>query len=98
MTSTTQIDQLSEVAILARVLAMKMGLYLFPWLYLLNREFSDSDKARMHVLAVRNQEDALSADELEELDAYAKAGTMLSILKSRARRALGIKLQKRTPS
>jgi hypothetical protein len=37
---------------------------------------------------VRNQDDALSPAEKEELFAYAKAGTLLSILKSRARRVL----------
>jgi hypothetical protein len=52
----------------------------------------------MHDLAVRNQEDALSPAEAEELVAYAKAGTLLSLLQSKARRALGIKAKKRTLS
>lgn len=42
--------------------------------------FSAADKARMHDLAVRNQTDGLSASEKDELLAYAKAGTLLSIL------------------
>jgi len=97
MPSTTQVDQLSEIEILARVLGNGKGtLPVSMARYILNREFSETDKIRMHDLAVRNQDDALSADELDELDAYAKAGTMLSILKSKARRVLGIKLQKRT--
>jgi hypothetical protein len=66
--------------------------------YVLNLGFSDRDKARMHDLAVRNQADALSPAEKEELFAYAKAGSLLSILKSRARRALKIKPGKRTTS
>jgi hypothetical protein len=41
----------------------------------------------MHDLAVRNQNDELSAAEKEELFAYGKAGTVLSILKSKARRS-----------
>lgn len=45
----------------------------------------------MHDLAVRNQEDALSAAEKEELLALVKAGDLLAILKSKARRTLGIK-------
>jgi hypothetical protein len=45
----------------------------------------------MHDLAVRNQEDALTPAEKEELFAYAKAGALLSILKSRARRSLRTK-------
>ena len=52
----------------------------------------------MHDLAVRNQQDALSAAEKEELLAYAKAGTLLSILKSKARRALKLKPKKQTTS
>ena len=39
------------------------------------------------------RKDALSAAEKEELFAFAKAGTLLSILKSKARRTLGIKLE-----
>jgi hypothetical protein len=87
----------SEVAILARVFENDEG-RLPPDLarYLLSRGFNERDKARMHDLAVRNQNDALSPAEKEELFAYAKAGTLLSILKSRARRALRIKPRKRT--
>jgi hypothetical protein len=42
----------------------------------------------MHDLAVRNQSGALSAAEKEELLGYAKAGCLLGILHSKARRAL----------
>lgn len=54
-------------------------------------DFSEQDKARMHDLAVRNQADALSHGEKEELIAFDKAGTLLSILQSKARRTLRIK-------
>ena len=93
--TTINRDSLSEVTILARVLGNEAGA-LPPQMarYILNRGFSAGDKARMHELAVRNQDDALSADEKEELLAYAKAGTMLSILKSRARRVLRMKPKK----
>ena len=60
--------------------------------------FSDRDKARMHDLAVRNQEDALDAGEKDELLAFAKAGSLLSILKSKARRSLKAKTAKRKTS
>ena len=50
----------------------------------------------MHELAVRNQQDALSKDEKDELYAYARAGTIVSILKAKARRVLKIKPKKRT--
>jgi len=79
----------SEVSILARVLGDGQG-RLSPTLarHLLTLGFSERDKARMHDLAVLNQDDALSPAEKEELLSYAKAGTLLSILKSRARRVL----------
>ena len=52
----------------------------------------------MHDLAVRNQEDALTPAEKEEMHAFGKAGDLLAILKSKARRTLGIKLKNRTDS
>ncbi|OJW15693.1 MAG: hypothetical protein BGO49_15745 [Planctomycetales bacterium 71-10] len=59
--------------------------------YFLGLEIRDRDRARMHDLAVRNQSDDLSPAEREEMFAFAKASTLLSILKSRARRSLGVK-------
>jgi hypothetical protein len=89
----------SEVNILARVLGKGEGrLPTQIARYVLNLGFSDRDKARMHDLAVRNQEDALSPAEKAELFAYAKAGSLLGILKSKARRVLGVKPKKRTTS
>ncbi len=81
-----------EVTILARVLVDERG-QLAPDLarHLLDLGFSDRDKARMHDLAVRNQDDALSVAEKEEVHAFGKAGDLLAILKSRARRTLGIR-------
>lgn len=87
----------NEITILARVLGNGHGRLPAPMArYLLNVGFTEEDKARMHDLALRNQEDALSPSEKEELLAYSKAGTLLSILKSKARRTLGVKLKKRT--
>jgi hypothetical protein len=89
----------NEVTILARVLGNDQD-HLPPQMarYLVHLGFSDRDKTRMHDLATRNQEDGLSASEKEELEAYAKAGTLLSILKSKARRVLKIKARKHTAS
>jgi hypothetical protein len=96
-TTATFQTPLSEVTILARVLGNgKDRLPKELARYLLDVGFSDGDKARMHDLAVRNQDDDLSAAEQEELQAYAKAGTVLSILKSKARRTLRIRPKKRT--
>ena len=94
-TTTNDAGQ-SEVAILARVLANDQG-QLPPDIarYILTLEFSEQDKARAHDLVVRNQDDALTPAEKEEMFAYAKAGTLLSILQSDARRALGFKPKKR---
>ncbi len=84
----------NEATILARVLSNEDG-QLSPALarHILDRGFNARDKARMHDLALRNQEDALTAAEKEELLAFTKAATLLSILKSKARRTLGIKLE-----
>ncbi len=86
-----------EVSILARVLGDDEE-ELSPQMarHLLGRGFGPRDKERMHDLAVRNQNDGLTEDEKEELVAYARTGTILSILKSKARRILKIKPKKRT--
>jgi hypothetical protein len=96
--STAQARE-SETTILARVFSEKMG-QLPPEMaqYILDLDFNDRDKARMHDLIVRNQEDALPAQEKDELFAFMNAGSMLSILQSRARRTLGVKPVKRTVS
>src|SRR5437868_1762763 len=87
----------NEIAILARIFGKERGkLPAELARYVLTLGFSDDDMARMHDLAVRNQEDALSAAEREEMFAYAKAGSLLSILKSQARRSLRIKPKKRS--
>jgi hypothetical protein len=87
------------VTILARVLGNEHGdLPATTARYYLSREFSERDKSRMHDLAVRNQDGVLSAAEKQELFAYAKAGSLLSLLKSQARRTLRIKPKKRPTS
>ncbi len=89
----------SEIQILARILGDNNGT-MPPLLarYILNREFSEGDKTRIHELVTRNQADDLSAEEKQELQAYAKAGTLLSILKANARRTLRMKSGKRVSS
>jgi hypothetical protein len=81
----------NEVTILARVLGNENGdLPRDLARYILNAGFSERDKARMHELAVRNQDDALTPAEKEEMHAFGRAGDLLSILKSKARRTLGV--------
>src|SRR4051812_6500331 len=95
--STTQAGE-TEITILARVLRDERGQFSHDLArYILDLGFSERDKARMHDLAVRNQEDGLSPAEREELFAFGKAGDLLSILKSKARRTLGVKPNQRTP-
>lgn len=66
--------------------------------YILRHEISPRDRARMHDLAARNRADALTPAERDELHGFAKASTLLSILKAKARRTLGITLDPRAAS
>jgi hypothetical protein len=66
--------------------------------YILDITISEQDKTRMHELAVRNQDDDLMPEEKEQMYAFGRAATLLSILKSKARRALGVKLKTPTVS
>lgn len=50
--------------------------------------WSAEDEARMRELTERNREGRLDAAEVKELDNYLRVGTTLSILQSRARKAL----------
>jgi hypothetical protein len=86
--STTQAIE-TEITILARILGDERGQLPHDLArYILGLGFNDREKARMHDLAVRNQDDALTPEEKEELFAFGKAGDLLSILKSKARRSL----------
>jgi hypothetical protein len=82
----------NEVTILARVFDDERELLPLDLARsIVDVEFSERDKARIHELAVRNQAGILAPEEKEELVAFAKAGTLLSILQSKARRTLKIK-------
>jgi hypothetical protein len=97
-TATTHATE-TEVTILARILGNERGkLPRDLARYILNLGFSDRDKARMHELLMRNQDDELTPAEKEEMHAFGKAGDLLAILKSKARRTLGVKPKKRTAS
>lgn len=99
MSSTTAQTGEKEVSILAGILGNgRKQLTHEIARYILDLGFSDEEKSRMHDLAVRNQKDALSSIEKEELSAFGKAGDILSILKSKARRTLGVKSKNRTVS
>src|SRR5947209_5236670 len=50
--------------------------------------FSQSDNDRMNDLAAKAREGSLTAEEQDEAEAYSRIGSLLGILKSRARQAL----------
>jgi len=77
-----------EIAILGRILSNGKGIPVGVARQLLKLDFSAEDKARMHDLALRNQDGALSDKEKQELHSYANAGCLLGILHSKARMAL----------
>jgi hypothetical protein len=89
----------NEVTILARFLTngdrpLSKGVAR----HIIGLTISDRDKARMHDLAVRNQNDELTAAEKKEMHDFGLAGDILAILKSKARRTLGVKPKRRTVS
>ncbi len=56
--------------------------------YVLTLGFNAADQARMRELADTNQQGGLSPAEHEELMGYVKAGHLLALLQSKARKAL----------
>ena len=50
--------------------------------------FRPADNDRMHTLAAKAREGTLTSDEQAEVEAYSRIGSLLGILKSKARRAL----------
>jgi hypothetical protein len=81
--------QTNEVTILVRLLSHGQP-DLTPKLarHYLGLQFSEADKARMHELALKNQQGLTTAEERDELRGYAKAGCLLGILQSKARKVL----------
>ena len=86
--SMTHERQVSEVEILGRLLGGTRPMSASLARHFLRLGFDERDRARMHQLALKNQKGAISADERHELLAYTKAGCLLGILQSRARRFL----------
>ena len=77
----------SEVAILGRLFVNgKTKLTTEQARYLLELGFSEADQARMAELTESNQAGQLTNGDRNELLGFAKAGCLLGILHSRARR------------
>ena len=55
---------------------------------ILKIEFDENDRQRMHELALKAQEGTLTAEEEYAIANYERAGTLLAILKSQARKVL----------
>jgi hypothetical protein len=79
----------SELAIFSRLLSNHKR-EMSPRLarYILTLGFRPKEQAHMAELAVRNQGGRLSEGEREELMNYVKAGHLLALLHSKARKAL----------
>ena len=56
--------------------------------YLLALGFRQEEREKMHALSLKAQEGTLTPEEKAEIDCYERVGHLLSILKSKARRAL----------
>jgi hypothetical protein len=87
---TTQTSPPNEATLLSRVLEPDKPL-LPPAAAkaILALDFPAADRDRMRELAGKARAGELSAAEQQEIDTYGRVGALLSILKSKARRALG---------
>jgi hypothetical protein len=79
----------SQAAIFARLWEMKDGrLPRALARHVLKLRFPEPDKARMHELATKNQQERISPAEREELDNFILVGDLLALLQSKARKSL----------
>src|SRR5271166_4039249 len=82
-------DASSEIAIFGRLIkADKTDLSRELARYILTLGFDEEDQNRMRELTERNQYGSLSSDERTELANFVKAGHLLALLHSKARRTL----------
>ncbi len=82
-------DRTSEIAIFARLIKADAGnLSRELAHYILTLGFDEEDQVRMSELAERNQDGALASEEQVELQNFVKAGHLLALLHSKARRSL----------
>ena len=89
MPSPASRDATSEIAIFGRLLRTdRSDVSRDLARYLLSLGFDKADQSRMLKLAEKNQRGELSAREEAELNNYVKAGHLLALLHSKARRSL----------
>lgn len=85
----TDKNRSSELAIFGRLIKAEDGdLSRELARYVLSLGFGEEDQARMRELAEKNQAGALSTEEQDELRNYIKAGHLLALLHSKARKSL----------
>jgi hypothetical protein len=79
----------SEVAIFGRILEPEQAtLSAAAARAILALSFSQADQARMRQLSAKAQLRTLTPDEQDEINNYERAGHLLSLMKSKARRSL----------
>src|SRR5437016_2391430 len=79
----------TEAKILTRVIKPgKRGLPAAAARAILQLDFDDEDRRRMHELAQKNQVGELTPEERSELEGYMHIGLLLDLLHSKARRSL----------
>jgi uncharacterized protein YnzC (UPF0291/DUF896 family) len=89
MAIDASISHTSDAAILGRVIRPDdASLSAAAAEALLAIRFDSQDLGRMHELAVKNQEDRLSAKEKAEMENYRRVSFLLDLMHSKARRSL----------
>ncbi len=82
-------DTTSEIAIFGRLIkADKTNLSVELARYILTLGFDEEDQNRMTELAQENQEGSLASEEKLELENFVKAGHLVALLHSKARKTL----------
>ena len=92
MSTTGTSSRTSEIAIFGRLIKSDDGDLSHELArYILTIGFGEEDQARMRDLAERNQVGILPPEERDELQNYVKAGHLLALLHSKARKSLNRK-------
>ena len=79
----------TEAAILARIIASDQS-QITPEIarYLLSIQFPSADRDRVNELSARARAGMLAENEMNELDSYLHVGSLLAVMKSKARQLL----------
>jgi hypothetical protein len=87
---------MTETAIWERVMRPKGRLTPPVARAILQLEFGEDDRERMHVLLKKAKAGRLTPDEQFEIDNFERVGNLLAILKSQSRKLLKIRPQRRS--